>query len=123
MKKLEYNKGYIYVNKLNGSAGHEILLPDNADLYVWAKCSQSDYDKWFDKSNQKLIEEEIISTLAITPILLDENGNNITNIENLNINFSDNVYSFSNLMKDNNINLFRNVDLLNKEHLLNKNNN
>lgn len=118
MKKLDYQKNYIYVNKENGNAGHEILLPDNADLYVWAKCAQENYDKWKDSNNQKLIDEEIINTLATIPQTLDSESK--IDITTLNIQFSDNVYSFANLMKDSNITLFNNVDLINKDYLLNQ---
>ena len=45
MKKLDYQKGYIYVNRETGSAGHEIVAPDSADLYIWVKCTQDNYNK------------------------------------------------------------------------------
>lgn len=118
MKKLDYQKGYIYVNKENGNAGHEILLPDNADLYVWAKCTQENYNKWKDSNNQKLIDKEIINTLATIPQTLDTETE--IDITTLNIQFSDNIYSFANLMKDSNVTLFNNIDLMNKDYLLNQ---
>ena len=118
MKKLDYQKDYIYVNKENGNAGHEILLPDNADLYVWAKCTQENYNKWKDSNNQKIIDEEIVNILVTIPQIL--NAENKIDITTLNIQFSDNVYSFANLMKDSNITLFNNVDLIGKDYLLNQ---
>lgn len=118
MKKLESKEHYIYVNRENGGAGNIIIMPDTADEYVWVECLRENYNKWKDSNNQQLINEEITNALATVPQTLDSESK--IDITTLNIQFSDNVYSFANLMKDSNITLFNNVDLINKDYLLNQ---
>lgn len=123
MKKLNYQKDYIYVNKENGNAGHEILLPDNADLYVWAKCTQENYNKWKDSNNQNLINQQIINTIAQIPIITNADGSKLPiDIKSLNVKFDDTVYTFKQLMNDSGVTLFNDVDLLYKEYLIEENN-
>lgn len=123
MKKLNYQKDYIYVNKENGNAGHEILLPDNADLYVWAKCTQENYNKWKDSNNQNLINQQIINTIAQIPIITNDDDSKLSiDIKSLDIKFDDTVYTFKQLMNDSGVTLFNDVDLLYKEYLIEENN-
>lgn len=123
MKKLNYQKDYIYVNKENGNAGHEILLPDNADLYVWAKCAQENYNKWKDSNNQNLINQQIINTIAQIPIITNNDGSKLPiDIKSLNIKFDDTVYTFKQLMNDSGVTLFNDIDLFHKEYLIERNN-
>ena len=123
MKKLNYQKDYIYVNKENGNAGHEILLPDNADLYVWAKCTQENYNRWKDSNNQNLINQQIINTIAQIPIITNDDGSKPSiNIKSLDVKFDDTVYTFKQLMNDSGVTLFNDVDLLYKEYLIEENN-
>lgn len=123
MKKLKYQKGYIYVNRETGSAGHEIVAPDSADLYVWVKCTQDNYNKWKDKNNQNLINQQIINTIAQIPTMTNTDGSEISiDIKSLNVKFDDTVYTFKQLMNDSGITLFNDADLFHKEHLIERNN-
>lgn len=123
MKKLNYIKGYIYVNRETGGAGHEIVAPDSADLYVWVKCTQDNYNKWINENNQNLINQQIINTISQTPTITDVDDSTIPiNITKLNVNFDDTVYTFKQLMNDSGVTLFNDVDLLYKEYLIEENN-
>lgn len=123
MKKLDYQKGYIYVNRETGSAGHEIVAPDSADLYVWVKCTQDNYNKWKDKNNQNLINQQIINTISQIPIITNDDGSKLSiDIKSLDVKFDDTVYTFKQLMNDSGVTLFNDIDLFNKEYLIKKNN-
>ena len=123
MKKLDYQKGYIYVNRETGSAGHEIVAPDSADLYVWVKCTQDNYNKWKDKNNQNLIDKQIINAIAQVPTIIDADGSELSiDIKSLDVKFDDTVYTFKQLMNDSRVTLFNDADLFHKEYLIERNN-
>lgn len=120
MIKLKVKEGNVFVNRLTGSIGHEIVMPDTGDPYVWVECNNEDYQKWKNEDNQKLINEEILNAAAQVPQILDEEGNPIeVQIDTLDVQFSDNVYTFAQLMKDNGAQIWENVDLINKQYLAN----
>lgn len=118
MIKLESKDNYIYVNRLNGNFGNTIIMPDTADPYVWVECTLESYKKWKDANNQQKIDEQIVNAITQTPQVIDATGKIIPiNITELNVDFDDTVYSFTQLMKDNGAAIYNNVDLLNKEYL------